>query len=158
MDHVERAVLIAQYATGYDAVAEALNGATDAQLDAREAPGEWSPREVIHHLADSEMQSAFRIRQLVAEEHATIQGYDQERFAATLHYDRPVEGSILAFRGARDATLPLLQAMTDEDWAGAGTHTETGPFTAGDWLRYYAVHAHDHAEQIRRARATVHSS
>lgn len=155
MEHVERAVLIAQYGTGYDVVAEALNGATAAELDAREAPGEWSPREVIHHLADSEMQSAFRIRLLVAEEHATIQGYDQERFAATLHYDRPIEGSLLAFRGARDATLPLLQAMTDEDWASAGTHSESGAFSAEDWLRSYAAHAHDHADQIRRARTAV---
>ena len=54
--------------------------------------------------------------------------------------------------------MSLLQAMADEEWAGAGTHTETGLFTAGDWLRYYAVHAHDHADQIRRARATVHGS
>ena len=155
MDQVERAVLIAQYGTGYETVAEAINGSTEAELDAREAPGEWSPRQVIHHLADSEMQSAFRIRQLVAEEHATIQGYDQERFAEKLHYDRPIEGSLLAFRGARDSTLPFIRAMTDEDWKSAGTHTEYGHFSAEEWLRYYATHAHDHADQIRRARATA---
>ena len=155
MDHIERAVLIARYATGYDVVAEALAGATEAELDAREAPGEWSPRQVVHHLADSEMQSAFRIRLLVAEEHATIQGYDQERFADRLHYDRPLDGSLLAFRGARDATVPLLQAMTDEEWASAGTHSQYGRYSAEDWLRDYAVHAHDHADQIRRARAAA---
>lgn len=155
MDQVERAVLIAQYATGYDVVAEALNGATEAELDACEAPGEWSPREVVHHLADSEMTSAVRIRRILVEDNPLIQGYDQEAFAARLHYDRPIETSLLAFRGARDSTLDLVKGLPDEAWRRAGTHSQYGPYSAEDWLRDYAAHAPDHADQIRRARASL---
>ena len=158
MDQVERAVLIAQYATGYEVVAEALNGATEAELDAREAPGEWSPRQVVHHLADSEMTSAIRIRLILVEDHPLIQGYDQEEFAARLHYERPIETSLLAFRGARDCTTELIQRLPDEAWSRAGTHSQYGPYSAEDWLRDYAAHAPDHAEQILRARATVQAS
>jgi hypothetical protein len=39
--------------------------------------------------------------------------------------------------------------------AAAGTYSESGAYTVEDWLRIYGVHAHDHADQIRRARATV---
>jgi len=155
MDHVERAVLIAQYATGYDVVADAIDGATEAELDGREAPGEWSPRQVVHHLADSEMTSAIRIRRILVEDDPLIQGYDQEAFADRLHYERPIETSLLAFRAARDSTTDLIQRLSDDDWLRAGTHSQYGRYTAEDWLRDYAAHAPDHADQIRRARAIV---
>lgn len=151
----ERDALIDRYAAGYDEVAAALEGITEAGWLATEGPGEWNPRQVVHHLADSEMMSAMRIRLLAAEGTPIIQGYDQEQFAQVLFYDRPVEGSLLAFRGAREATVPLLRMMTEAQWAAVGNHTEYGAFPADTWLDYYANHAHDHADQIRRARATV---
>ena len=155
MDHVKRAVLIAQYGIGYDVVADALNGITEAELDMREAPGEWSPRQVVHHLADSEMTSAIRIRRILVEDNPLIQGYDQDAFAARLHYDRPIETSLLAFRAARDSTTELIRGLQDEAWRRAGTHSQYGPYSAEDWLRDYAAHAPDHAGQIRRARAAA---
>ena len=101
MDAAERDRLIDRYAAGYAAIEAALAGITDLEWEAREAPGEWSPREVVHHLADSEMTSAIRVRRLLAEDDPEIVGYDQEAFARRLRYDRPVEGSLAAFRGAR---------------------------------------------------------
>ncbi|CAN5589257.1 putative metal-dependent hydrolase [soil metagenome] len=152
MDRGERAKLIDQYKLGYETILAAIEGMTDAEWDAREAPGEWSPREVIHHLADSEMTSAMRIRRLVVEDAPVIQGYDQDAFADQLYYDRPVETSLLALQGARASTAALLDCMTDEDWQSAGTHTESGPFSTVDWLRLYTVHCDEHADQIQRAR------
>jgi hypothetical protein len=155
MDAAERERLIAQYEDGYLAVTDALEGMTAAEWDAREAPGEWSPREIVHHLADSEMTSAIRLRLLIAHDAPTILGYDQEAFVATLFPDRPIEPSLAAFAAARDATAPILRRLSDEQWRRAGTHSESGRYTVEDWLRIYGVHAHDHADQIRRARATV---
>ena len=65
LSKAERDAMIAQYAEGYDAIIAALEGITDAGWNAREAPGEWCPREVVHHLADSEMASALRLRQML---------------------------------------------------------------------------------------------
>lgn len=155
MDAPRRRELIELYRNGYQLIVDALDGISDAELDAREGQGEWSPREVIHHLADSEMASALRIRKLIAEENAEIIGYDQDDYAATLFYDRPVDASLGAFRYARESTAEILDRMTDEQWAREGTHTESGRYRATDWLEIYAVHAVEHADQIRRARATV---
>ncbi len=155
MTPAERAQLIEQYMDGYRVVAEALAGADDAALDTREAPGEWSPREVVHHLADSEMTSAIRIRRLLVEDNPIIQGYDQDAFAARLWYDRPIEQSLDAFRLARSSTAELLTRMSDADWQRGGTHSDSGTYTAEEWLRIYAVHAHEHADQIRRARRGI---
>ena len=159
MDREERAKLIEQYRRGYETIQEAIHDMTEAEWDAREAPGpegaSWSPRQVIHHLADSEMTSAIRIRCLIVEDAPEIKGYEQDAFADQLYYDRPIETSLLALQGARASTAALLDRMTDQDWQSAGTHTEVGAFSADDWLRVYAVHCDEHADQIRRARAAV---
>lgn len=151
MNADERAQLIARYKDGYRAVAEALEGITEEELD-RSADGEWTPRQVAHHVADSEMMSAIRLRRLLVETPPVIYGYDEKAFAERLTGDRPIEPSLQAMRYARETSAQLMDRMTDADWSIVGTHTESGRYTAEDWLRIYASHAHDHAEQITRAR------
>jgi DinB superfamily len=155
MNQHTRAALIAKYKDGYREVAAALEGASDRELDARPGPGKWTAREIVHHLADSEMTSAIRLRLLVAEENAAIRPYDEKAFAVRLHYNRPVATSLLAFQAARLSTGELLDAMTDADFAKKGTHPEHGRYGVERWLEIYADHAHNHADQIRRARASA---
>ena len=152
MDAQTRKTLIAKYKDGYRVVAEALVGAKDEELDARPAPGKWTAREVVHHLADSEMTSAIRLRLLLAVDKPVINGYDQEEFARRLHYERPIEASLEAFKAARRTTAEILDRMTDAEWARQGTHSEVGPYPVDKWLEIYAAHAHGHADQIRTAR------
>src|SRR5919204_874047 len=147
MDADARKKLIDQYKDGYRVVAEALVGATDEELDGRPAPGKWSAREVVHHLADSEMTAAIRARLLVAVDRPQIVGFDQDLFARKLHYDRPIEASLEAFKSARRATAELLERLTEAEWAREGTHTEHGRYTLERWLEIYATDAHKHAEQ-----------
>ena len=153
----ERNGLIQQYADGYAAVVAALDGITAAEWESREGPKEWCAREIVHHLGDSEMNATSRIRMLVAEQDPVVTGYDQERWTEILYtVERPIEPSLAAFKAARDATLPLLRLLTDKQWTRTGTHTQFGPMSGEDWLRWYGSHAHDHADQIRRARAAAH--
>ena len=158
MTHEERQALVAQYKAGYEEVARSLEGFDDEGLSAHPLPGKWSAREIVHHLADSEMNSAIRLRKLLTEDDPQIQGYDQEDYAARLRYnERDVAPALDALRGARATTGQLLDAMTDADWSRAGTHSESGRYTAEDWLRIYAAHAHNHAAQIRRLREALHA-
>jgi hypothetical protein len=154
MERTTRQALIDQYRDGYNEVTAALEGATDADLDRRPAPGKWTAREIVHHLADSEMTSAIRLRRQIAEENPTIVGYDQEQFARALKYDRPIASSLAAFRAARDTTTEILERLTEAEWARTGTHSESGAYSELEWLEIYAAHAHGHAGQIRRARAS----
>ena len=155
MDTDERNALIAQYKDGYSAVAEALVKITPEELDARPSPNAWTAREIVHHLADSEMTSAIRLRRLLAEQAPEIHGYDQEEFARRLHYERPHHSSLELFRYARLATAELLDCLEPADWLREGTHTESGRYTVETWLRIYAEHAHKHARQIIVARAAA---
>ena len=153
MTHEERQALVAQYKAGYEEVARNLEGFPEAALSERPLPGKWSAREIVQHLADSEMNSAIRLRKLLTEEDAQIQGYDQEDYAARLRYnERDIAPALEVFRAARATTSQILERMNEDDWAREGTHTESGRYTAEDWLRIYAAHAHNHAAQIRRLR------
>jgi hypothetical protein len=151
MNADERAELVRLYRQGPAAVRAALEGITSEELD-RSSGDEWSPRQVVHHLADSEMTSAIRIRKLLAEENPVIYGYDEKSFARRFTLDRPIESSLLAFEAARETTAEILERLADDDWSRTGWHTESGPYGVETWLRIYAEHGHDHAEQIRRAR------
>ena len=55
-------------------------------------------------------------------------------------------------KAVREASAELLESLTDEEWERGGTHTESGAYSVDDWLRIYAAHAPDHADQIRAAR------
>ena len=155
MDRKERERMIALYRDGYRAVVEALHNATEEQLDAKPGPDRWCAREIVHHLADSEMTAAIRLRRLLAEDRPTISGYDQEEFARRLHYDRPHETSLEAFRYARECTAQILERLTEADWLREGTHSEAGTYGVEKWLEVYSQHAHRHARQIVAARDSV---
>lgn len=151
----ERAALIARYQAGYDRVVEALRGITPEEVDWRPAAGEWSAREVVHHLADSETIAGIRLRRLLTEDSPLIQGYDQDDYARRLCYqERALEPALRAFEAARATTAQLLDLMTEADWRRAGTHSESGPYPATRWLEIYAEHAEIHENQIRQNRAT----
>ena len=156
MTQEERQTLIAQYKAGYEEVARNLEGFPEESLSAHPLPGKWSAREIVQHLADSEMNSAIRLRKLLTEESPQIQGYDQEDYARRLRYnERDIAPALDALRGARATTGQLLDSMTDDDWSREGIHSESGRYTAEDWLTIYAAHAHNHAAQIRRLKDVI---
>lgn len=152
MDETERRTLIERYRTGVAAVEDALAGITQDELDRRPADG-WTARQVAHHLADSESMAYIRLRRLIAEDDPLIQGYDEPEWARRLHYDRPIEPSVSVLRAVRMASLQLMESLTPAEWQRTGTHSESGPYSVEEWLRIYAGHSHDHADQIRAARA-----
>lgn len=158
MTNDERRDLIARYAAGFAEVAAALAGFPADRLKTRPRAGQWSAAEVVHHLADSEMNSAIRLRKLLCEDNAQLQGYDQDHYAARLRYnERPLEPAMLAFQAARATSLQIINGLDEDDWRRAGTHSEHGVYTMEDWLRIYAAHAHQHADQIRRVQRELGS-
>ena len=152
MSDDNRARLLERYRTGIDALDGALAGIDEADLDRPPAPGGWTARQVVHHLADSESMAYIRLRRLIAEDEPAIQGYDEPEWARRLHYDRPIEASRTVVGAVRAASLQLLEALTPVEWERTGTHSESGAYSVREWLQIYADHTHEHADQIRRAR------
>jgi hypothetical protein len=151
MDKKERERLIGCYADEPARLREALANSPERMRKWRPRPGEFSVHEVIVHCADSETNSHSRIRYLMAEDNAKIIGYDPPVWGAAFDYqNHPLDAAILTVEAVRANTVPLLRRAPDSAWAKAGTHAESGRYSAEDWLRIYAAHCHDHAEQIER--------
>jgi hypothetical protein len=146
---MNRRELIDRYRDGYQAVVDALSA---VELDARPDETEWTPREIVHHLSDAELTRAVRLRRLLAEDAPHIVGFDQEEYARRIHYERPVEASLAAFKAAQDSSIEIIERLSDDEWSRQGTHSEFGHYGVETWLERAAEHAHEHAEQIRRCR------
>jgi hypothetical protein len=121
------------------------------QLDKADKEG-WTPRQVIHHLADSEAQAYSRLRRLIAEPGSLIQGYDENKWAesSTLGYkSEDVQSSLEVFKAVRQASYELIKRLSEKDLEIEGTHSESGAYSVGKWIKTYTNHPLDHANQIR---------
>lgn len=152
-DGADRARLIDRYESAVADLEDAIAGLTEAELDATPADGGWTARMVVHHCADSESMAYIRLRRLLAEDSPVIAGYDEPEWARRLHYDRPIASSLAVVAAVRTASLELLRALTPDEWARTGTHSDSGPYSVDRWLEIYTEHTHEHADQIRRAAA-----
>lgn len=160
----DREALIQRYADGPRRLRAAFGAVPAEARQWRPAPGEWSAHEAVCHCADSETHAASRIRILASEKEPLILGYDQDAWARDFDYhSHPVDLALVTVDAVRANTVALLRRLPDEAWRKEGRHTESGRYTAEDWLRTYGEHLEIHARQIDtnvaawRSRATARS-
>jgi len=148
----EREALIRRYEEGPARLRAAFARMPSEARQWRPAEGKWSAHEVVCHAADSETNAAARIRFLITEEKAVIQGYDQAAWAKTLDYQAaPLEPAFQTVDAVRANTAALLRRLPEKAWRAEGIHTEGNRrFTAEDWLNVYAEHLEKHSRQIER--------
>lgn len=123
---------------------------TDEQLDQREAEGEWSTRQIVHHLADSHMSANFRFRLPLTATAPNLPTYDQEAWAELPDYRLPLESSLTILRGLHVRFVALLEALNEEQWQRSGFHPDWGEVTVEEVARRYANHCDNHMNQINR--------
>ena len=146
----ERDRRIEQYASAPGRLREALAGVPGEAMKWRPEPGEFSVHEIICHCADSETNAYSRIRYLLTEEKPVIVGYDPDTWAREFDYaGHPLDAALVTVEAVRANTAPVLRRLPDEAWAKEGTHTESGRYTAADWLRIYSDHLEEHIGQIK---------
>ena len=132
-------------------LADLIAGATDAQLTKRPAPGKWSVGEILAHLAEDEISSAWRYRQMVEHNGIELAGFDQEMWARIGKYsDRAPQESLALFRLLRNANLNFLSNLSPEQWDSFGIHAERGRITVRDLATHMVGHDINHVEQIRK--------
>ena len=145
----ERETLIEQYAAGPARLKAALASVPSAALTWRPKPGEWSAHEIVVHCADSETNAFIRVRFLAAEKAPVLQGYDQDQWAKAFDYHAlPIDAALAVVESVRASTAALIRRLPESAWTRAGRHTESGPYTAENWLQIYADHLEGHAQQI----------
>jgi hypothetical protein len=155
----ELAELLERFRRGPELVASSLTGAAGSEVDFRPTPEQWSVRQIVAHIADSEIVAVFRFRRIVAEENPPIEAYDQDAWAEKLDYGkRKYSNSLETFRRIRAENYELLKDLPPEVFERTGQHSKRGPMTLLELLRIYAVHPEKHSAQIRRVREAFKAS
>lgn len=147
----ERPALLAEYLQATMEIELVIEELAESALEAREDPGEWTVRQIVHHLADVEVGDAMRLRQMLAHESPLIVAYDEELFAAGLHYERPIESSVATFFALRTSNGAILELIGEADWLRQGRHEEHDEYSVEILVRRSIEHDRLHLAQIQRA-------
>ena len=121
------------------------------RLKTRPGPNKWSVGEILAHLAEDEIATAWRYRQMVEHSGIALAGFDQDMWARLGDYaSRSQQESLALFRLLREANLRFLSQLMPEQWECFGMHAERGRITVRDLAAHMAGHDANHVEQIRK--------
>jgi hypothetical protein len=116
------------------------------------APGKWSPRQILCHLADCEVAFAFRLRQAYAEPRYVIQPFDQDAWAGVYGSAAlDVASALSAYSALRQWNLKFIESVPPETMSKMLNHPERGDMTFGAVVETMAGHDINHIQQIERA-------
>ena len=139
-----------------DSLRPFLETVTVNAMTVPEAPGKWSIRDVVQHLADSELVGGFRLRMVIAHDRPALHGYDQDLWAERLRYrDVDVRDALEQFTVLRRANLRLWEGLSTADLTRVGLHSERGEESLEHMRRLYAAHDLLHLRQLTRIRAAL---
>jgi hypothetical protein len=152
----ERRILIDAIAVAPGALRAAVAGLSPPQLDTPYRPGGWTVRQVVHHLADSHLNSYVRFRLALTEEEPTIKPYDQARWAELEDAcAAPPELSLALLESLHARWVQLLRSLGPADFARTFRHPELGLMTLDRNLQLYAWHGRHHIAHITSLRTRM---
>jgi len=145
--------LLERYRRGPELLAVVLTGVFGEEEDFTIAPGKWSIRQLIAHLADTELVFASRFRQVLAEDNPPLMPFDQEKWAHNLDYARrKPKQSLETLRRLRAENYELLKETPPPAFERTGNHAKDGPLTVYQLLERLTNHVEKHAQQMQAIR------
>ncbi len=131
---------------------EAVEGLSEEQLDTQYRPEGWTVRQVVHHVADSHMNSFIRFRLALTEDDPPVKPYDEAKWALLADAKEPVEVSLQLIDALHHRWVVMLRAMADADFSRTLRHPELGAIDLDFLLALYAWHSRHHEAHITRLR------
>jgi uncharacterized damage-inducible protein DinB len=132
---------------------DAVKDLDDSQLDAPYREGGWTVRQLVHHIADSHMNSYVRFKLALTEDCPTIKPYDEAAWAELADSKQPIEPSLDLIGALHARWVALLEAMTDADYRRELQHPERGRQNLATTLALYDWHSRHHTAHITALRA-----
>lgn len=131
---------------------EAAGDLSEGQLDTPYRPGGWTVRQVVHHIADSHMNSYVRFKLALTEEQPTIRPYFEDRWAELPDSKLPIEISLSLLEALHKRWATLLRSLTESDLEKTFIHPDSGVQTVGNTIGMYAWHGRHHIAHITSLR------
>ena len=133
-------------------IREAVHNLSDEQLDTPYRPEGWTVRQLVHHIADSHLNSICRFKLALTEDTPTIRPYFEDRWAELSDSRMPVEISLKLIEAVHARWVNLLESMTDEDFQRKLNHPESGEWILEKMLGLYAWHSLHHTAHVTNLR------
>ena len=133
-----------------------LAGLSDTDLDARPVAGQWTIRELVWHVVDSDIILADRMRRIIAEDNPPLTAFDETAFVHRLFYtQRPLEPAVQLYEANRLVTAEILRRLQPEDFERRGRHSEVGPMTLLELLQKAVAHPLHHRKFLVEKRRLI---
>jgi hypothetical protein len=130
----------------------AVAGWSDEQLDTPYRPDGWTVRQLVHHVADSHMNSFIRFRLGLTEDQPAIKPYDEKRWALLKDANEPVDISLELLRTLHHRWVVMLKSLSSEQFSRTVMHPEIGVIDLDFLLALYAWHSRHHEAHITALR------
>lgn len=131
----------------------AVSGLSPEQLETPYRPEGWTVRQVVHHLADSHLNSYIRFKLALTEDEPTIKVYHEDKWAEL--YDArtaPIELSLALLESLHERWGLLLKSLAAPDWARTFRHPDIGVIPLEKNVGLYAWHGKHHVAHITSLR------
>lgn len=137
-------------------LAALIDKVPDELLGRPPGPGRWPVRAILAHMAEDELVSSWRYRQMIEHDGVTLPGFDQDEWARLGDYNSwSAQEALEMFRLLREANLRMFAKLTPEEWQRGGIHAERGRITVERLARHMAAHDINHIHQVQRALAPL---
>lgn len=135
---------------------ELIRPLSEAQLHQQTAADPWTIAQIVHHCADSHMNSFVRLKLTLTEDQPPLKNYEQDAWVAMADaHNRPIEPSLQILRGLHVRWVQVFEAVQEDEWARYGIHSTDGPMTVEYLLSGYHEHCQAHLAQIGRIREAM---
>jgi uncharacterized damage-inducible protein DinB len=128
-----------------------LESSNERDLTSTYRDGGWTVNQLVHHLADSHMNSFIRFKLGLTEDIPTVKPYDENAWAELPDAHLPIEVSLNIIGGVHYRWSVLLESMTEEQWMRTFNHPENGLTRLDHCLAHYAWHSNHHLAHIKTA-------
>lgn len=137
--------LIDRFTADAELLSRDIAGLTDAELDARPVAGQWTIRELVWHVVDSDIILGDRMRRIIAEDQPSLIGFDESLFVQRLFYaQRDLGPAVKLFALNRLVMADILRRLQPSDFERVGIHNEAGPLTLLQILEKTIAHLQHH--------------
>ncbi|MEM7129293.1 MAG: DinB family protein [Chloroflexota bacterium] len=135
---------------------ELVASLSDEQLNAKVDHDPWTIAQIVHHCANSHMNSFVRLKLVLTEERPPLKGYDQDAWALMADENStPIDPSLTILKGLHQRWVTTFYHISEEEWGRVGLHSEDGEMRTIDLLTNYVTHCDEHIDQIKRILAAL---
>lgn len=143
--------LAERYISAVEAFIECVRDVRKDQMDFREGPDGWSPRDVAFHVADVDSMLGLRLRRILCEDYPQLSGLDTQASVQLFRRGRlHVELALDALSASSALNTALIEKLSPADLARKGRHSGGHDMTAADLAAFMAMHIEAHIKQMKR--------